>query len=72
MTVNITVIGGDANTKIGFKSCAPFRECRTEINETFIDEAVHIHIAMPMYHLIEYSNNYSDIQEVYGSLKEMK
>ena len=30
------------------------------INETFIDEAEHINIAMPMYNLVEYSDNYSD------------
>ena len=29
-------------------------------NETFIDEAEHINIAMPMYNLTEYSDNYSD------------
>ena len=26
----------------------------------FVDEANHIYIAMPMYNLIEYSDNYSD------------
>ena len=31
-----------------------------KINDTFIDEANHIYIAMPMYKLIEYSDNYSD------------
>ena len=31
-----------------------------EINETFIDEADFINITMPMYNLIEYSDNYSD------------
>ena len=39
VTGNITVTGGDENTKVAFKNCAPFRECRTEINETFIDNA---------------------------------
>ena len=43
-----------------FKNCAPFEKCRTEINETFIDEATYINITMPMYNLIEYSDNYSD------------
>ena len=33
---------------------------RTEINGTFIDEAQHINIAMPMYNLIEHRDNYSD------------
>ena len=55
---NIAVTGGDANTKVAFKNSPPFRKCRTEINGTFIDEAQHINTAMPMYNLIEYSDNY--------------
>ena len=42
------------------KNCTPFRKYTTEINETFIDEADHINITMPMYNLIEYGNNYFD------------
>ena len=30
------------------------------MNETFIDEAEHINIAMPMYNFTESSENYSD------------
>ena len=60
VTGNITVTGGDANTKVAFKNCAPFKDCRTEINDTFVDYADFINIAMPMYNLIEYSDNYSD------------
>ena len=33
---------------------------QTEIIETFIDEAEHINITMPMYNLIEYSDNCFD------------
>ena len=62
---NIAVVGGDANTKAAFKNCAPFRKYRAIINDTFISEAEHINIAIPMYNLIEYSDNCS-------SLKEMK
>ena len=29
---NITVVGGEANTKVAFKNCAPFRKSITEIN----------------------------------------
>ena len=47
----------------------PFRKCRTEINETFIDEAEHINITMPMHNLIKYSDNYSDTS---GSLWQFK
>ena len=69
VTGNINITGGDANTKVAFKNCAPFRKCRTEINETFVDDAEHINIAMPMYNLIEYSDNYSDTS---GSLWKFK
>ena len=59
MTGNITATPNNAATQVVFKNCAPFEKCRTEINETFIDEATHINITMPMYNLIEYSDNYS-------------
>ena len=41
VTANIAVVGADNNTKVSFKNCAPFRKCRTEINETFIVEVEH-------------------------------
>ena len=69
VTGNINVTGGDANTKVAFKNCAPFKDCRTEINDTFVDYADFINIAMPMYNLIEYSDNYSDTS---GSLWQFK
>ena len=69
VTGNINVTGGDANTKVAFKNCAPFRKCRTEINETFVDDAQHISMAIPMYNLIEYNDNYSD---TLGSLWQFK
>ena len=37
----------------------PFSICTTKINEMFVDEANHIYIAIPMYNLIEYNDNYS-------------
>ena len=69
VTENINVTGGDNNTKVAFKNCAPFKKCRTEINKAFAAEAVNINIAMPMYNLIEYSDNYSDTS---GSLWQFK
>ena len=47
----------------------PFKECRTEINETFVDKTEHINIARSMYNLIEYIDNYSD---TCGSLWQFK
>ena len=42
-----------------FKYCAPFTNCKSEINNTKIDNAKDIDIVIPMYNLIEYSHNYS-------------
>ena len=42
-----------------FKNCALFIYCKSEINNTEIDNAKDIDIVMSMYNLIEYSNNYS-------------
>ena len=59
VTGNITATSNNAATQVVFKNCAPFEKCRTEINETFVDETDFINITMPMYNLIEYSDNYS-------------
>ena len=42
-----------------FKTCAPFTNCISKINNTQIDNAEYIDIVMPMHNLIEYSDNYS-------------
>ena len=42
-----------------FKNCAPFTNCISEINNTQVDNAKDIDIVMPMYNLIEYSDNYA-------------
>ena len=55
LTGNITVTPNNDATQVVFKNCAPL-----EINETFVDDANFISITMPMYNLIEYSENYSD------------
>ena len=59
VTRNIAITGGKANATAAFKNCASFKECRREKNETFVEETEHINIAMLMYNLIEYINNYA-------------
>ena len=59
VTGNITVAANN-NTDVAFKNCTPFSTCITKIGDEFVDEANHIYIAMPMYNLIEYSDNHSD------------
>ena len=62
-SVNNTAAAGVAvnntNKKVIFKNCAPFTNCINEINNTHIDNAKDIDIVMPMYNLIEYSDNYA-------------
>ena len=49
----------NADRKVIFKNCAPFTNCIREINNTQIDNAKDFHIVIPMYNLIEYSDNYA-------------
>ena len=58
ITVNNTA-ANNTNKKVIFKNCAPFTNCISKINNTQIDNAEYIDIVMPMYNLIEYSDNYS-------------
>ena len=61
----ITGAGDDAaarqaderNKAVAFKNCAPFTNCISEINNTQVDNVKDIDIVMPMYDLIEYSDN---------------
>ena len=48
VTGNINVTGGDNNTKVVFKNCAPFEKCFTEIDGTLVDETNFINVKMPM------------------------
>ena len=53
----------NAATQVVFKDFALCEKCSTEIDGTLIDDASFINITMPMYNLIEYSDNYSDTSE---------
>ena len=63
ITVNNNAAAGavanNADNKVIFKNCAPFTNCISKINNTQIDNAEYIDIVLPMYNLIEYSDNYS-------------
>ena len=52
-------VANNTNKKVIFKNCAPFTNCISKINNTRIDNSEYIDIVMPMYNLIEYSDNYS-------------
>ena len=63
ISVNNTAAQGaavdNANKKVIFKNCAPFTNCINDINNLQIDNAENIGIVMPLYNLIEYSDNYA-------------
>ena len=51
---------GERDKGVAFKNCAPFTNCISEINNTQVDNTKDIDIVMPMYNLIEYSDNYAE------------
>ena len=52
--------GDNGNRKVAFKIFALFEKYLTEIDGTLVDDVDFINIAVSMYSLIEYSDNYSD------------
>ena len=63
VTGDMTVNAG-SDTRVAFKKYAPFATCKTGINDIN-----HIYIALPMYNLIKYSDNYSDTSRNLWQLK---
>ena len=63
ITVNNTAAAdadaNNTNRKVIFKNCAPFTNCISEIDNMQVGNAKDIDIVMPMYNLIEYSDNHS-------------
>ena len=66
-TITITGAGADTAARqaderdkgVAFKNCAPFTNCIKEINNTRVENTKDIDFIMPMYNLIEYSDNYA-------------
>ena len=69
ITVNNTAAAdadaNNTNKKVIFKTCAPFTNYISEINNTQVDNAKDIDIVRHLYNLTEYSDNYS---KTFGSL----
>ena len=55
-TAGASAVANNTNKKV---ICAPFTDCMSKINNTKIDSTKDIDIVIPMYNLIEYSDNYS-------------
>ena len=72
-TITVTELdAGRWNNRIHvvFKNYAPFTDCMREIKNTQIDNAKDIDFVMPMYSLIEYSNDHAKNQNFTGNTIE--
>ena len=69
VTGNLTATPNAAATQVVFKNCASFTDCRTVINDTFVDYSDFVTISMHIYNFIGYSDNYSHSS---GSLSNFK
>ena len=69
VTGDIKIADIAADTNVAFKNCAPFTRCVTHINDENVETVENLDITMPMYNLIEYSDNYVDSS---GSLYQFK
>ena len=47
-----------AGKKVILKTCAPFTDCKSRINNTQVDDASYIDVVMLMYNFTEYRDNY--------------
>ena len=56
----IRATNGVNATRLALKNCAPFTKCNLEINVEHVDTAENLDMVMPMYNLIEHSDNYQD------------
>ena len=64
ITIRNTATQGAENNaanknKVIFKNCVPFTNCISRITNTQVDNALDSDVVIPMYNVIEYSNNYS-------------
>ena len=56
----IKAAAANVNTRLALKNCAPFTKCNLKINDEHEHTVENLDITMPMYNLIEYSDNYRD------------
>ena len=54
----------NADKKVISKNCAPFTRSISRISNTQVDDAQYIDAVVPLYNLIEYSDNYSNTSEI--------
>ena len=58
---DIATIAHNISTQVAFENFTPFIKCITKIDGTTIDDVDDLNLVKPMYNLIEYNSNYSEI-----------
>ena len=71
MTGDVKIADITVDTNVAFKNCASFTRCITHINDEHVETAENLDIIMPMYNLIEDSDNYIDSSGSLYQFKEM-
>ena len=69
---DITIIRCNTATGGTFKNYAPFTKCITKVGGTITDDAENLDLVMPMYSLIGYNSNYSNMTDSYLFIHTMK
>ena len=63
-TENITAEGCNADIKVAFKNCAPFKRSVIHLNDEHVETAENLDIIMPMYNLLEYSDSLQEMNKI--------
>ena len=69
MTGDIKVAAIASDTNVAMKNWDPFTRCVIHINDEHVETFENLDIIMPMYNLLEYSDNYADFS---GGLYQFK
>ena len=62
----------ERDKEIILKNCAPFTNCISEINNTYIDIPKDLDVAMLLYNLIKYSDSYLETSGSLWNTSEMR
>ena len=69
-TGNINVQYGNDVTRVAIKNCHPFPRASFKLNNKQVDTADNLDFTMNLYNMLEYSDNYADIQDQYTNIKD--
>ena len=60
VTGNVKVQNGNDTIRVAIKNCPPFTKAFLKLNDSQVDTADDLDLAMNLYNMLEYSDNYAD------------